>query len=112
MTLPRDEETGQAPVPPRRAETLHGLDDDGAAGDARERLFLTWFVESGDTDDERTSFIDGVVPLEDALENEWTPAGRRTTPRDTSRAHRGDARQPRRRRLAHAASSTAGRRRQ
>ena len=48
---------------------------DGEPVDKRERLVLTWFVESGDTTDERTVFIDGSVALEDATENEWEPAG-------------------------------------
>jgi len=38
----------------------------------RERLVLTWFVEAGETRYERTSFVDGELPLERALRNAWT----------------------------------------
>jgi hypothetical protein len=39
---------------------------------ARERLVLTWFVEAGEARYERTSFVDGELPLERALRNGWT----------------------------------------
>jgi hypothetical protein len=39
---------------------------------ARERLVLTWFIEAGETRYERTSFVDGALPLERALHNAWT----------------------------------------
>lgn len=39
---------------------------------ARERLVLTWFIEAGETRYERTSFVDGELPLERALSNAWT----------------------------------------
>jgi hypothetical protein len=37
----------------------------------RETLALTWFVEGGDTDTTRTSFIDGKVGLDDLEHNSW-----------------------------------------
>jgi hypothetical protein len=82
-TLPRDKETViKALVPPTAAEPLPGRPDQGN----RERVFLTWFVESGDTRDERTSFIEGLdIPFERPLSNRWEPARKKDYPRDTSR---------------------------
>jgi hypothetical protein len=68
--LPRDTEVelvaevaagASEPLPPQRA-------GDGA----RERLVFTWFVEAGETLYERTSFVEGELPLERALRNIWT----------------------------------------
>jgi len=39
-----------------------------------ERLFLSWFVESGDVDDARTGYFSGKSQLEDALKNIWRPS--------------------------------------
>lgn len=75
VPLPRSAETTiRARVPAESSETYTDLVD-GELVEKRERLVLTWFVESGDTSDERTVFIDGSVSLEDATENEWEPAG-------------------------------------
>ena len=38
----------------------------------REALTLTWFIEAGSTDSQRTGFIEGVSTLEQARSNEWT----------------------------------------
>ena len=46
---------------------------------------LTWFIESGDTKSEHTSFISGEVPLKDAVSNEWTPARTKKYARDRAR---------------------------
>jgi len=39
---------------------------------ARERLLVTWFVDSGETTKARTSYSEGVAPFADALQNTWT----------------------------------------
>lgn len=74
VTLPRGEVTPmRAEISPDTIESYTAIDDDGDPEDRVERLILTWFVESGDTEDERNAFIDGVVTLEDAVLNEWEP---------------------------------------
>ncbi|MES1171854.1 MAG: hypothetical protein ABUL77_01345 [Bacteroidota bacterium] len=78
VTLPRDKETqleltvaGGADA----AETYDGMDDIGApATGLRERMYVTWFVETGDTEDSRTSFIPDRTPFDDMRKNKWTPA--------------------------------------
>ena len=65
-------------------ETYTGLDDQGDPVESVEQLTLTWFVESGDTQSQRTAFIDDVEPLDDASQNEWEPDGETDYPRDTS----------------------------
>ncbi len=84
-SLARDEDTVvRADVPADASETFTGIDDNGDPVPERERIIVTWFVESGDIDDERTVFIDGVVDLATALENTWTPADREEYPPETS----------------------------
>jgi hypothetical protein len=61
-----------ARVPEAAAERYTARDDRGQPVAAREQLTLTWFVEAGEPDIERTSFIDGVIPLARASENQWT----------------------------------------
>lgn len=75
VDLPRGEETTiRARVDDDEAEPYTGTGDDGEPVAARERLIFTWFIESGDTSDERTVFIDDAVALADASEVEWEPA--------------------------------------
>jgi hypothetical protein len=75
VDLPRGEETTiRARVDDDAAEPYTGTGDDGEPVAARERLIFTWFIESGDTSDERTVFIDDAVALADASEVEWEPA--------------------------------------
>ena len=76
--------TVHAAVPPSSSESYLGTDDRGNQVDSKEQLLLTWFVDSGDTHDQRTKFIDGAVPLSDALENTWTPAAAEDSPADTA----------------------------
>jgi hypothetical protein len=86
LTLPREAETElRLAVRAEMAESYPGFDLDDRPITARERLIFTWFVESGDTDAERTGFIDGVEPLEDAVGNLWEPAPVVDYPRDTAR---------------------------
>jgi hypothetical protein len=56
----------------------------GQAVSQRERLTLSWFVESGDTKSRRTGFIEGVSSLEVLNENEWSPDRKDDYPRDTA----------------------------
>jgi hypothetical protein len=51
----------------------------------REHLTLSWFVETGDTRLERTSFLDGFTTLENAGKNKWTPQTRKKYDHDTSK---------------------------
>jgi hypothetical protein len=55
-------------VPESSAETFTAMD----GRSSRERLLMTWFVDSGATDKERTTFIDGEVSLDLATRNTWT----------------------------------------
>jgi hypothetical protein len=86
LELPRKVETViRATVPPEDAELYQGKDSAGNPGEVRERLTLSWFVESGDLHDGRTGFIDGVTSLDDALQDRWKPATVKDYPRDSSR---------------------------
>lgn len=74
VAIPRGVETTiRARVPAAASEAYTRLGDDGEPEERRERIILTWFVETGDTTDERTVFIEDAVALEDATENEWEP---------------------------------------
>jgi hypothetical protein len=84
-TLTRREETAvRVSVPDSASESFTSVDDQGRPVSARERLVLSWFVESGDVSDERTAFIDGVVQLADALQNDWEPDIEREYPRQSA----------------------------
>jgi hypothetical protein len=86
ISLPREVDTElRAAVAETAAESYPSLDSDDQPITAREHLLFTWFVESGDTDAERTGFIDGVEPLADAVANSWQPAPIADYPRDTAR---------------------------
>ncbi len=86
VTLPRNRETTlRALVPDGASEAFTTTDDMGRPTVTRERLFLTWFVESGTTDDTRTGFIEGSVPFEQALTNSWKPAKTEDYPAETAR---------------------------
>ncbi len=45
---------------------------DGETATVRENLTATWFIEGGEMDKRRTSFIDGEKPIEDLVTNLWT----------------------------------------
>jgi hypothetical protein len=86
LTLPRDEETLiRAVVTESASEEYAGKDNDQQPARVREQLVLTWFVESGDTRSEHTSFIFGQVPLDSFRENRWTPARTKKYPAPQSR---------------------------
>jgi hypothetical protein len=69
----RQKTTIRAAVPESAAESYTGRDADGNATTVRERVTLSWFVETGDLHAQRTAFIDGVVPFADAEANTWRP---------------------------------------
>ena len=68
-----------------QAEPYMGLDDDGNLTDQTERLTLSWFVESGDMEFEKTAFIQDIEPIGDTVRNSWTPAITREYTPDTAR---------------------------
>lgn len=83
--LPRGVETPIGVVVPDDAsETYLGTDNDGNPAQVREQLVLTWFVESGAPQHQNTIFIDGIVSLADAVQNQWTPGDQKDYPRDTA----------------------------
>jgi hypothetical protein len=86
VVLPRKANTTiRAAVPEEDAERYQGLDAAGNPGEVRERLTLSWFVESGDLDDGRTGFIEGVTDFATAITTKWKPASEKDYPRDASR---------------------------
>ena len=77
VVLPRRKQTTiHALVPAQAAETL--------AGDKREALTLSWFVESGDVSDARTGLNENTASVEDALKTKWTPGSEADYPDDTA----------------------------
>jgi hypothetical protein len=74
VTLPRNVATQlRAVVAMEQAESFVGVDENGQVVPQVERLFLTWFVEAGGTDDSRTSYIAGSTDFADLLKNTWSP---------------------------------------
>jgi hypothetical protein len=84
--LPRDAETViRALVPESSIEVYTGINPkDLTEAQRRERIDLSWFVETGNTDSERTSYVQGemdpkVMPVIEpqklvfATDNKWTP---------------------------------------
>ena len=86
-TLPRTVATPlHADMSEANAEMYDGpVDANGNPTTLVERLFLTWFVETGDTNDSRTSFISGSTAFPDMLVNSWTPAAVKDYPAGTAR---------------------------
>lgn len=81
LELPRLVETAiEARVAAAQAETYRRNGDE-----LRERLVLSWFVETGDLRDDRTSFIAGVNELQEALVNRWKPGAVQDYPQAASR---------------------------
>ena len=89
VTLPRDRGTLIfADADPAISETYAGLDDDGNPATLKERMFMTWFVESGDTDDRSTSFVNnGTTDFAALLQNTWTPAKAKDYAASTARLY-------------------------
>lgn len=89
VTLPRDKQTViKAAVSEAHSETYLGKNDDGQPDPAaRERLFLSWFIEGGDTDDEVTGYIPGRTELKVLQENKWDTPKTKDYPKDTARLY-------------------------
>jgi hypothetical protein len=87
VTIPRAVETLlKAAVPLEMvAERYSGKDENMQPAMLREQLTLTWFVETGDTDEERTRWVEGGFRAEKTFENDWTPDRVKDYPRDTSK---------------------------
>lgn len=86
LTLPRAADTTiRAQVGEAAAESYQGRKGDLTQGTVRETLTFTWFIESGETRDIYTKFIENDVPLERALENRWKPARPKDYPGETAR---------------------------
>jgi hypothetical protein len=81
VTLPRRASTTiMADISESEAESYQSQADPDAqadsgedSGQTRERLLVTWFVETGSTKYEHTSFDEGVQPIEETVENRWEP---------------------------------------
>jgi hypothetical protein len=88
-TLPRDIGTDiHADVDMGTAvETYPGLDNDGNPAMLNEHLFMTWFIETGTTDDHQTSFLNDTTPWDAFQKNIWTPATTKDYPADTARLY-------------------------
>jgi hypothetical protein len=89
IVMPRGVET---PIATSVAETAAEAYDDGTCPAGQppcltERLFTTWFVETGDTHDQRTSFISGSTSFPDLLTNTWTPGATKDYPGTTARIY-------------------------
>ncbi len=83
LLLPRDVEIPiGVNVDPSAAEVYTDPTNDAVS---TERLFTTWFVETGDTHDQRTSYIAGSTAFGDMLKNTWTPGVSRNYPQPTAR---------------------------
>jgi hypothetical protein len=71
-------------------EAYRGEDLEGRPADVQERLFTTWFVESGEVEEDRRSAnenLDPPIPIAQALQNKWKPAVKRKYDRATSRVY-------------------------
>jgi hypothetical protein len=67
-----------------QAESYPVSDPTGTTTTERERLTLTWFVETGWTKSGHTGFIEGVAPIEVLNENDWFPEREEDYERDTA----------------------------
>lgn len=72
---------------PETSESYQGLDDDGMPADLSERLFITWFIETGGTDDNRTSYIPERTQFDAMLKNIWSPQESRLYQQDRARIY-------------------------
>jgi hypothetical protein len=65
------------------AESYDGVDESGQPGHLRERLFVSWFVETGTVKHPRTGFnATTSIPFADLLPNTWRPERAALYPRD------------------------------
>jgi hypothetical protein len=85
-TLPRNKDTViKAMVSPAASEPYLGRDDNMQPAMLRERLSFTWFVETGDTESERTGYLEGAGTLERNLRNKWNPGLSKDYPKNQAR---------------------------
>lgn len=85
-TLPRNKDTViKAVVSPAASEAYMGRDDNMQPALLHERLSFTWFVETGDTDQERTGYLEGAGTLERNLRNKWNPGLSKDYPKNQAR---------------------------
>ena len=68
-----------------QSETYAGTDDSGNPATVQERLFVTWFVETGDTKQQSTGLILGTTDPQVFLQDTWTPATSKDYPRTSAR---------------------------
>ena len=61
-------------VPLASSEPFIDKDENDNDAPSKERLRLSWFVDSGDVKDARTGFNDGKTALDEALKNIWRPS--------------------------------------
>jgi hypothetical protein len=89
VTLTRNKETAiKTLVSEAQSETYPGKNDDGQPDpNARERLFVSWFVEGGDTKDEVTGYIPGRTELKVLQENKWSAPKTKDYAKDTARLY-------------------------
>ena len=89
VTLPRDRNRNLLlAVSPSASETYQGMNDEGETAELQERLFVTWFIETGNTDSSRTSYFPDRTSFEEMLKNMWTPAPEdEHYPKDTARIY-------------------------
>ncbi len=59
--------------------------DEETPRERREDLAVTWFIQAGETDVARTSFLDGEISLEETRENQWTTPKLLAFPNDKAR---------------------------
>jgi hypothetical protein len=90
VTLPRRASTTiMADISEGEAESYQSAGEPAEQGEgsvqARERLLVTWFVESGSTKYEHTSFDEGFQPIEETVENRWEPERVSDYPPNTAR---------------------------
>jgi hypothetical protein len=87
VSLVRDQENDLAldPALVDQSETYQGLDDSGQMATLQERLFVSWFVETGDTKEASTGYIPGKSAENVLLTNTWTPALEKKYPASTAR---------------------------
>lgn len=84
--VPRRAESAlEAPVSAASAESYSRSAPSGESEVVSERLVWTWFVEGGETEFQRTSLIGGVIPLEEAQRNAWTPPSLEEYPSEVAR---------------------------
>lgn len=71
-----------ADIPLNATEVRSVPASEGGVGQRLERLAVSWFSDLGSFDKDRTSFIDGVAPLEQASRNVWTAPAAESWPAD------------------------------